>query len=133
MAFGAVQDFGKFTADVPEDWTAKQDLNGVFISKNGTDGSNLTAVSITYDSTNGHSAKEIAESYVWQLKDSFPLILNPEVDENGYCEWYMVNSDGAKIRAVLGAEGGVYMLIMMSGLDTAAEEIYSIVGSVRDK
>ena len=133
MAFGGVQDFGKFTVDVPEGWTAKQDVNGVFISKNGTDGKDLEAVSLSSDSANGHSAKEIADAFVWHWKDTFPLIFTPEVDEHGYCEWYMVNSDGVKIRAVLGVEGEVYVLIMMSGLDTAAEEIEAILSSVRDK
>ena len=133
MAFGAVQDFGKFTADVPDGWTAKQDVNGVFISKNGTEGKDLVAVSLNSDSANGHSAKEIADAFVWHWKDTFPLIFTPEADEDGDYEWHMVNSDGAKIRAVLGVEGGVYVLIMMSGLDTAAEEIDAILGSVKDK
>ena len=133
MASGAVQDFGAFTADIPEGWTAAEDNGTVFITKDGTEGSDLVAVSITYDSTEGNSAKDIADAFVQKFKDVFPLVLMPEADEDGDYTWSMVNSDGANIRALLGVEDGRYVLVMMSGFDEAGEEILDIIGSVQDK
>ena len=132
-AFADVQDFENFTADVPSGWTAKQDNTMLFISKNGTEGSGLVAVSIMPGSANGHSAKDIAESFVRQLKDAFPLIFMPEADENGDYVWNMVNSDGLNIHSVLRVENEIYVLTMMSGFDTAGEEISAILGSIKIK
>ena len=128
-AFGAVQDFGKFTVDVPAGWTASQNGPTAIINKDD----NTAAMSLTVDSAQGNSAKDLAEAFVENFKGSFAKVSAPEADEDGDYAWVMTNGAGVDTHALLRADDGDYMLITMTGLETAGEEISAMLGSVQDK
>ncbi|MBQ7214852.1 MAG: hypothetical protein IJS39_02580 [Synergistaceae bacterium] len=62
-AFAGIQDFGKYTVNVPAGWTATPDGETVGIVKDD----NTASMSITYDSLDGSSLKEAADAFVEAL------------------------------------------------------------------
>ena len=70
-AFAGVQDFGKFTIDVPAGWTATPDGETVGFVKNDE----TASMSITVDTTDGASAKEIADAFVEALNGKNLLMI----------------------------------------------------------
>ena len=129
MAFGAVQDFGKFTVDVAAGWTATQQGPTASFTKDD----NTAAMSITADSAQGNSAKALADAFVGNFKGSFASVSAPEVDEDGDYSWDMVNAQGVNTHAMLHVEDGDYILITMTGLEAAADDIQAMLGSLKDK
>ena len=75
VAFGAVQDFGKFTVDVASGWTASQNGPTAIITKND----NTAQLSITVDAAQGNSAKDLAAAFVENFKGSFAKVSTPEL------------------------------------------------------
>ena len=128
-AFGAVQDFGKFTVDVPAGWTSSLQDNTAVITKND----NTAALTLTVASAEGNSAADLASAFVETFKSSFTKVGAPEADADGDYTWEMLNAQGVSTTAVLHVEDGDYMLITMTGLDAAGDEISAMLGSVQDK
>ena len=129
MAFGTVQDFGKFTVDVAAGWTATQEGPSALINKN--DGT--AAMSITLAPAEGNSVQALAEAFVENFKGSFPKVTAPEADEDGDYSWTMTNANGVDTHALLRVDDGDYILITMTGIETAGEDIQAMLGSVKDK
>ena len=128
-AFGAVQDFGKFTIDVAAGWTASQQDSTVLINKDD----NTAAMSLTVDSAQGSSAKDLAAAFVENFKGSFAKVSEPEADADGDYSWDMTNANGVDTHAMLTVQDGDYMLITMTGVEAAGEEISAMLGSIQDK
>ena len=128
MAFGAVQDFGKFTVDVAAGWTAAQTGPAVVITKDDKSAS----MSITVDSAQGNSAEVLAGAFAESFKGSFGKVGTPAADADGDYSWDMENN-GVTTNAVLHVEDGDYMLITMTNLEAAADEISAMLGSIQDK
>ena len=122
-AFGEVQDFGAFTIDVPAGWTAAKDGETVGITKND----NSAAVSITYDSTDGMTIKELAEAFVESLKGK------DLKEDNGTYTFTFVNASGVESSCVLSGDDKNYALVVMTGIESAPEEINAMVGSLTQK
>ena len=122
-AFGAVQDFGAFTIDVPAGWTAAKDGETVGITKND----NSAAVSITYDGTDGMSIKELADAFVENLKGK------DLKEDDGTYTFTFVNASGVESTCVLSGDDKNFVLVVMTGIESAAEEINAMVGSLTQK
>lgn len=122
-AFGEVQDFGAFTIDVPAGWTAAKDGETVGITKDD----HSAAVSITYDSTDGMTIKELAEAFVESLKGK------DLKEDNGTYTFTFVNASGVESSCVLSGDDKNYALVVMTGIESAPEEINAIVGSLTQK
>ena len=119
-AFAGVQDFGEFKVDVPEGWTATQDGETVGIVKND----NTAAMSITVDSSDGASAKEIAEAFVAELHGK-----NLAASGEGYT-FDFDNGNGVKSEAIVITDGGKYALIVVTGRENAPSEVAAIIDSL---
>ena len=121
-AFAEVKDFGAFRVDVPAGWTAEQDGETVGIVKND----NTAAVSITYDSADGASAKEIAEAYMGELKGR-----NLQGADNAFT-FEMTNANGVDSTCYVFADEGKYALIVATGKENAPDEVDAIINSLDD-
>ena len=121
--FAAVQDFGAYTVDVPDGWTAEQDGETVGIVKND----NSAAVSITYDSTDGASTQEIAEAFVQALNGK-----NLQGEGDAFT-FEMTNANGVDSKCFVFAENGKYALVVATGIENAPDEISAIMDSLEDK
>lgn len=122
-SFAGVQDFGKFTVDVPEGWTASQDGETVAIVKKD----NTASMSITVDSTDGSSLKELADAFVEALGGR-----NLQVSDGTY-QFEMTNANGVDSKAVLSGDDKNYALFVMTGIENAREDMSKILDSVKEK
>ena len=122
-SFAGVQDFGKFTVDVPEGWTATQDGETVGIVKND----NTASASITVDVTEGATLKEIADALVEALKGE-----NLQ-ETNGSYQFSFTNQNGVGSTAFLSGDDKNYALIVVTGLENAPEEISGMIDSLTEK
>ena len=122
-SFAGVQDFGKFTIDVPEGWTATQDGETVGIVKND----NSAALSISVDSTEGASLKEIADEFVKALNGR-----NLTFTDGTY-QFEMTNANGVDSKAVLSGDDSNYALFVITGAENAPDEITKMLDSVKEK
>ncbi|MBQ7221685.1 MAG: hypothetical protein IJS28_11985 [Synergistaceae bacterium] len=127
-AFGAVQDFGKFTLDIADGWTATQTGPAVVITKDDK----TASMSITIDSAQGNTADALAAAFVESFKGSFEKVGTPEKDDDGDYSWDMENG-GIETHAMLSVEDGNYMLITMTNADAAADDMMAILNSVQEK
>ena len=108
-AFGAVQDFGKFTLDIPEGWSASQDGETVAVTK----ADNSAAMSITFDSAEGASLEELAAAFAKELSASDPK----PTGDGDYT--FSFNQNGVESKCLLSGGEGMYILVVMTGDDTA--------------
>ena len=122
-AFAGVQDFGKFTVDVPEGWTATADGETVGIVKND----NTASASITVSETEGSSLKEIADAFVQALGGK-----NLAAD-NGAYTFEFTNQNGVDSKAVLSGDDKNYALIIMTGVENAPDDFGKIINSLTEK
>ena len=122
-SFADVQDFGKFTVDVPEGWTATQNGETVAIVKKD----NTASMSITVDSTDGSSLKELADAFVEALGGR-----NLQVSDGTY-QFEMTNANGVDSKAVLSGDDKNYALFVMTGIENAREDMSKILDSVKEK
>ena len=123
VAFAGVQDFGKFTVDVAANWTATQDGETVGIVKND----NSASMSITYDSLDGASLKEIAEAFVEALNGKGLK------SENGMYTFGMTNANGVESKCYLNGDDKNYALIVVTGGENAPDEISAMMDSLTEK
>lgn len=122
-SFAGVQDFGAFTINVPEGWTATKDGATVGIVKND----NTASASITVDSADGASAKELADAFVSELNGK-----NLQTMEGGY-QFEFDNQNGVTSKAFISEQNGKYALIVVTGLENAPEEISKMIDSLQEK
>ena len=123
-AFGAVQDFGKFTLDIPEGWTATQDGSTVGIVKDDS----TASMSITIDSTEGASLKDIAEEFSKAFSGT-----KPEADSDGDYSFEFKNQNGVNSNCIVTSEEGEYALLVLTGLENAPDDMSAILGSFNMK
>ena len=123
MAFGAVQDFGAFTIDVPAGWTAERDGETVAFTKND----NTASMSITYDTTDGASIKEIADAFVEALNGK-----GLAKDGEGYT-FTMTNANGVESKCFLTGDAKNYALIVVTGGENAADDVAAMMDSLTEK
>ena len=123
MAFGAVQDFGAFTIDVPAGWTAERDGETVAFTKND----NTASMSITYDTTDGASIKEIADAFVEALNGK-----GLAKDGEGYT-FTMTNANGVESKCFLTGDDKNYALIVVTGGENAADDVAAMMDSLTEK
>ena len=121
MAFAGVQDFGEFKVDVPAGWTATKDGETVGIVKND----NTVSISITVDSTEGASAKEIADAFVEALNGK-----GLKKDGDSYT-FTFDNGNGVNSEALVVTDGGKYALFVVTGKDNAPKEVSAIINSLQ--
>lgn len=129
VAFGEVKDFGKFTIDVPAGWTATHTGPTASITKND----NTAALSVTVDSAQGNSAGALAAAFVESFKGSFKSVSEPKADSDGDYSWDMVNAQDVNTHAMLHVAEGDYVLITMTGVENAADDISAMLDSIKDK
>ena len=122
-AFGAVQDFGAFTIDVPAGWTAERDGETVVFMKND----NTASMSITYDTTDGASLKDIADEYVEALKGKG---LTKEGD--GY-KFTMTNANGVESKCYIAGDEKNYALFVVTGGENAPDDVAAMMDSLEEK
>ena len=122
-SFAGVQDFGKFTIDVPEGWTAEQDGETVGIVKND----NSAAMSISVDSLDGASLKECADEFVKALNGK-----NLQLADGTYT-FDFTNANGVLSKAVLSGDDKNYALFVITGAENAPDEISKMLDSVVEK
>ena len=126
-AFGAVQDFGAFTLNVPDGWTAQQHDGTAVVTKND----NSAQISVAIMETQGLELKDFANAFVEEFKKTFAEVGTPEADEDGDYSWGMKTAEGVMSRAFFGkTDAGKYALIVLTGED---EELGNIAGSVVEK
>ena len=123
-AFGAVQDFGKFTLDIPTGWTATQDGSTVGIVKDD----NTASMSITIDSTEGAALKDIAEELSKELSGT-----KPEADSDGNYSFDFMNQNDVNSHCIITAEEGEYALLVLTGSENAPDDMTAILGSFKMK
>lgn len=128
-AFAATQDFGAFTVDVLDGWTASQEGPTAVIIKND----NTASLSITLAETDGASLGDLANAFVEEFKKTFTSVSAPEKDEDGDYSFSMVNGNGVESKALITGDDSQYCLFVMTGIDAAGDEISAMLGSVKDK
>ncbi|MBQ2617497.1 MAG: hypothetical protein IJG51_12250 [Synergistaceae bacterium] len=121
MAFAGVQDFGEFKVDVPAGWTATKDGETVGIVKDD----NTASMSITVDSTDGASLKELADAFVGALNGK-----NLKQDGESY-KFDFDNGNGVKSEAVIVTDSGKYALFVITGRDNAPNDVAAIINSLQ--
>ncbi len=127
-SFSAVKDFGAFTVDVPDGWTASQEGPTAIIVKND----NTASLTITVDSTQGNSLGDLAAAFVETFKNGgqFKSVSSPEKDSDGDYSFTMVNNQDVESKALLSEDSGKYILLVMTGED---EGISAMLGSIKEK
>ena len=131
VSFAAVKDFGKFTVDVPDNWTASQDGPTAVIVKND----NTASLTITFAPTEGAGLGDIAKAFTDSFKGNglFKSVSEPEKDEDGDYTFSMVNNQDVESKALLTGDDSNYCLFVMTGIEAAADEISAMLDSVKDK
>ena len=123
MAFAGVQDFGAYTINVPAGWTATPDGETVGIVKDD----NSAALSITYDTSDGASLKEIADAFVQALNGK-----GLKQDGDSYT-FSMTNANGVDSQCFLAGDAEHYALFVVTGLENAPDEISAMMDSLTEK
>jgi len=131
VSFAAVQDFGVFTMDVPEGWTASQQGPTAIVTKND----NTASLTITVAETQGYSAADLSAAFVENFKNSgnFASVGTPEADSDGDYSWVMTNNQGVESKAVLSVADKNYILFVATGMANAPEDFGTMLGSVKEK
>lgn len=127
-AMAKVQDFGKFTVDVIEGWTANRQANTVTINKND----NTCGWSVTIADASGLTTAQLAEAFAAEFKKSFATVSTPVADKDGDYSWDM-ETNGVNTHAMLHSEDGEFMLITTTAVEKGADEISTMIGSINVK
>ena len=123
------QDFGAFTMDVANGWTASAEGPTVTVLK----GDNTASMSITVMPAEGESAKTYADAFVAEFKNSFAKVGTPEAQPDGSFAWDMTTSNGVESKAMLGVENDQCKLVVITNLEAAPEEIIAMMESIKEK
>jgi len=128
-AFAGVQDFGKFTVDVPQGWTGTTQQGTAVITKND----NSAQLTISIEDAGGATKKELAEAFVAEFKKSFTEVSEPVADADGDYSWDMKTAAGADSHAMLSIEGKDFVLLVITNPQAAPAELSSMLGSIKQK
>lgn len=118
-AFGAVKDFGKFTLDIPEGWTAElaDDTEEGYYTVNIENSGKTSSMSFTYAPTSGYSLDDLLEDWT-NMEESAS---KPERTNDGYYMYTYKNENGKKTSCYVRSEAnGMYIAADMSGDDVKA-------------
>ena len=123
------QDFGAFTMDIPAGWSA---------STNGPTGiatkdDKTASLSVTIVPAEGNTAETFANAFAEEFKKSFASVAAPAAEDDGSYSWEMTTAQGVKSTAILAVEDGKCKLVVMTGLETAGEEIAAMLESIKEK
>ena len=129
-AFGAVQDFGRFTLDVPDGWTGQFQDPSAIITKNDNSAQLVVTISGTEGASLGDIAAGVAEAFKQQ---GFTNLTTPQADSDGDYSFEGINPQGVKSNVMMTASDGEFCMFTMTGLDNAADEIQAIIGSLAEK
>lgn len=123
-AFGAVQDFSKFSLDVPAGWSAsEQDDTVTLIADDKT-----ASMTISVASTEGNSLEAVANGLSETLKGT-----KPEVDADGDYSFTFDNGNGVTSHALITGADGMFCAFVMTGIENKASDIQAILGSLKVK
>ncbi len=130
-AFAEVQDFGKFTLDVAQGWTAEKQDDTVIITKNDK----AAQLTISIADAGGATKAQLAEAFVNEFKKSgaYTEISKPEADKDGDFSWDMKTTAGAESHAMLSVENGEFILLVMTNVQAAADDFSNMIGSIKQK
>ncbi len=132
-AFGAVQDFGRFTLNVLDGWTAQHQEPNVVVTKND----NMAQLVITVASTGGASLEDVAKAIAADLSGSgFKDITTPAADSDGDYSFNAVNPNGANTHVlVTGADGEfcAFTTTIAQGAEAAGAEIKTMLDTLAVK
>ncbi len=123
------QDFGAFTMDIPAGWSAA--ANGP--TGIATKDDKTASLSVTIMPAEGNTAETFANAFAEEFKKSFAEVSKPEADEDGSYSWEMTSAQGVKSNAMLAVEDGKCKLVVMTGLETAGEDIAAMLESIKEK
>ena len=129
-AFGAVQDFGRFTIDVPEGWTSQFQDSSAIITKNDNSAQLVVTISGTEGASLGDIAAGVAEAFRQQ---GFTNLTTPEADPDGDYSFEGVNSQGAKSNVLITGADNEFCMFTITGIENAAEEIQAMMASMTAK
>ncbi|MBR1657267.1 MAG: hypothetical protein IJ697_02240 [Synergistaceae bacterium] len=123
------QDFGKFSLDVADGWTASQEGPTAVITKND----NTASLSITVAPHEGNSKPALADAFVAEFKNSFAEVGKPVADADGDFSWEMKTANGAVSQANLSADDKDFILIVLTNAEAAPDDIAKMLGSFTQK
>lgn len=132
MAFAAVQDFGDYTFDIPDGWTASkqtpaENMEVVSFVKDDKTASG----SVTLSATGGASLEALATEWAKQLNGSAP-----EKDADGDYS-FTFTAQGTTVQSnalVKSLTDTLYMVVVMTTEDpAAAQEMSAILSSFQPK
>ncbi|MCR4818620.1 MAG: hypothetical protein K5841_06655 [Fretibacterium sp.] len=124
VAFGNVQEFSKFTIDIPDGWTAKEDGPALGVIKDDQTASLTIAVDQLKP---GDTFGDLAAAMSQYMGGT-----TPEADADG--DYTFTAQNGQVVVLVTGDNNaGVYAAFTMFGLETQAEAIGEMVKSVKFK
>ena len=124
VSFAGVQDFGVFTVDVPSGWTAEQDGTTVGFVKND----NTASMSVTVDENDGSSIDDLVAMFVKELNGK-----NLTKDKEGNAVFDFTTANGVTSKAVLNCDAKHFALIVLTGVENAQSEMYSIIDTLNFK
>jgi hypothetical protein len=132
-AFSAVQELENFTIDVPEGWTLTKDGPMLILQK---DANKHVGMLIRFDSTNGHSGKELSDILVTELRKTFTEVSEPEADEDGDYSFVLKDEDGTKgvgFISVMPLLEKYLMVVMSGGSAEDLKEMQAIAETIKAK
>ena len=129
-AFGAVQDFGRFTLDVADGWTAQFQAPSAIVTKNDNSAQLVVTISETEGASLGDIAAGVAEAFRQQ---GFTNLTTPEADSDGDYSFEGVNPQGAKSHVLITGSGNEFCMFTMTGVENAAEDMQTMIGSLAEK
>lgn len=113
VAFAAVQDLGKFSIDVPSDWSIARDGNTVSITADD----NSAALTVTVEENDGTDLKLIAKEYAKQFKGTAPVF------EDDVYVLSFVNENEVECNVVISGDKDMYVMLMIAGENDKMEDI----------
>lgn len=133
-AFGAVQDFGRFSMNILDGWTAQTQDPNVIVTKND----NMAQLVITIASTRGASLEDVAKSIAADdlAASGFKDVTAPVADSDGDWSFTAVNPNGANTHVlVTGADGEfcAFTTTIAQGAEAAGAEIKTMLGTLAVK
>ena len=130
-AFAGVQEFGKFSINVADGWTAVDNQGTAVITKND----NTAQLTISVADAQGMTKAQLAEAFVAEFKKSgaYSEITAPVADSDGDYSWDMKTQAGAESHAMLSAEDGDFMLFVMTNVQNAPDDFTAMIGSIKQK
>ncbi len=130
-AFAGVQDFGKFTINVPDGWTAANQQGTAVITKND----NAAQFTLSIEDAGGMTKAQLAEAFAAEFKKSgaYTEISTPEADKDGDFSWDMKTQAGAESHAMLTVEEGKFILMVMTNVQNAPDDFTAMLDSIKQK